>query len=239
MTTQPKLFAAERQFLERQKASGAPGKHQTLDEIHNGIKLILEHLNLAAAPKEEAAPTPSQDEAFEHEMQMRTELRALSVCIAQTKAEIAAIQPVGVGSDTTHLKVVSNELDAVVQSTEVATGVILDNVELAEGLVMELKSHVTGYAEGLVHDISDKMTKILEACNFQDVTGQRITKVVKTMKYLEERINAMIDIWGEEDLAHVHKNDHDPKHDPDMDLLNGPQLPGAGCNQNDIDAMFG
>ena len=42
------------------------------------------------------------------------------------------------------------------------------------------------------------ITQIFEACNFQDLTGQRLTKVVNTMKFIEERLNRIIDIWGRE-----------------------------------------
>ena len=76
-----------------------------------------------------------------------------------------------------------------------------------------------------------------EACNFQDITGQRITKVVNTLKFVEERIDAMIEIWGEDDIAEV-----DPSVTPDSEgdsaLLNGPALGDEGIDQNDIDKLF-
>ena len=45
-------------------------------------------------------------------------------------------------------------------------------------------------------DIQDKVIQIFEACNFQDLTGQRITKVVSTLRFVEDRIMQMMDIWG-------------------------------------------
>ena len=37
------------------------------------------------------------------------------------------------------------------------------------------------------------------ACSFQDITGQRTEKVVNVLRFIEQRINAMIEIWGVED----------------------------------------
>ena len=76
-----------------------------------------------------------------------------------------------------------------------------------------------------------------EAYNFQDITDQRITKVVNTLKFVEERIAAMIEIWGEDDIAEV-----DPSVTPDSEddsvPLNGPALGDEGIDQNDIDKLF-
>jgi len=78
---------------------------------------------------------------------------------------------------------------------------------------------------------------MLEACNFQDITGQRITKVVNTLKFVEERIDAMIEIWGEEDIAEVAPS-VTPDSQGDSALLNGPSLNGEGIDQNDIDKLL-
>ena len=44
--------------------------------------------------------------------------------------------------------------------------------------------------------IDEKIQSVFEACAFQDITGQRVTKVVRLIKYVEERVNALIAIWG-------------------------------------------
>ena len=80
--------------------------------------------------------------------------------------------------------------------------------------------------------------KIFEACNFQDITGQRITKVVTTVKFIEERVNSMINIWGPESFAEIEVVEAPPT-DPDHDLLSGPQLGNSGVSQDDIDKLFG
>ena len=48
------------------------------------------------------------------------------------------------------------------------------------------------------------MISIFEACNFQDLTGQRINKVMTTMKFIEHHINTMMDIWGGVDAIKAH-----------------------------------
>ena len=45
-------------------------------------------------------------------------------------------------------------------------------------------------------EIQERVISIFEACNFQDLTGQRISKVMGTMKFIEQHINAMMEIWG-------------------------------------------
>ena len=84
------------------------------------------------------------------------------------------------------------------------------------------------------------MIRIFEACNFQDLAGQRIAKVMATLKFVEERIARMMEIWGGieafKDLSAAAAEG-----DPATVLLNGPKLDGdpGHASQDDIDAMFG
>lgn len=63
--------------------------------------------------------------------------------------------------------------------------------------------------------------------------------MVNTLKYVEQRVNAMIAIWGEEAAANDISSPKEDLREGDARLLNGPQLDGIGISQNDIDAMFG
>ena len=76
--------------------------------------------------------------------------------------------------------------------------------------------------------IMEATSTIYEACGFQDITGQRTTKVVKALKDIEEKIDALVEAFGSE--IEKFKNDN-PKADEesgreltDEDLLEGPQL---------------
>lgn len=169
---------------------------------------------------------------------LRTEVRALGRCIQQTKAEIAALRPANTADD--HIVAVTNELDAVVEATEHATQGILEKAEQIEGVVSNLLSHVQdNHARNLADQISDHVVGIFEACNFQDITGQRITKVVNTLKFIETRVNAMIEIWGDDSFGHLEPSAAPDSIHAEDELVSGPSLAGKGISQDDIDKLFG
>ncbi|HVI52122.1 MAG TPA: hypothetical protein VM661_12990 [Candidatus Sulfotelmatobacter sp.] len=168
---------------------------------------------------------------------LKTELRALSVCIEQTKAEIAALRPTNSPDD--RLMTVTNELDAIVAATEGATHGILENAEKIDNLATQLKSQANdSFAGHIADEISEAVVGMFEHCNFQDITGQRITKVCKTLQYIEDRVNKMIDIWGAENFNDLPRPP-EVHEDEDKKLLNGPALENQGISQADIDALFG
>ena len=84
------------------------------------------------------------------------------------------------------------------------------------------------------------MVSIFEACNFQDLTGQRIKKVMTTMKFIENHITVMMDIWGGVDAIKAHAPPIVDTREGDEKLLNGPKLDGdvGHASQDDIDALF-
>ena len=53
-----------------------------------------------------------------------------------------------------------------------------------------------GVDNAFCDEVENLTTNIYMACSFQDLTGQRTQKVVQVLRYLENRINAMIEIWG-------------------------------------------
>jgi chemotaxis protein CheZ len=251
-----RLFSAERKMIEARDKERRSGREATLEgladtmqEMRDGfaamrtqfdwlrgeiasLKSAHRDIHEAVAAQKAEEPTPEREQVSV----LKAEIRGLAVCIDKTKSEIAAIRPSG-GEDD-RIVVVSNELDAIVASTETATNTILDSVEAIDGMVQEINAQVADtYVKGLVGDMQDKVTTILEACNFQDITGQRITKVVATLKYIEERINAMIEVWG--DVGDADPLPAGEGGAADDHLLNGPQLEGSGVSQDDIDKMFG
>ena len=169
---------------------------------------------------------------------VRTEMRALAVCIEQTKKEIAALRPSGTEDD--RLLVVSNELEAIIQSTEHATQTILESAEKLDNLGEQLRSnvHTDPFVKSVADEIADTIVVIYEACNFQDITGQRINKVVKTLEYVEQRVMAMIDIWGDEAIAEIQPEANTAHADDESHLLNGPQLASQAISQDEIDKLF-
>jgi chemotaxis protein CheZ len=168
---------------------------------------------------------------------LKTDLRALSVCIEQTKVEIAALRSPSAADD--RLMAVTNELDAIVSSTEHATDGILSSAERIDSLASQIVAQVEGdHTKQIAEEIRETVVNVFEECNFQDITGQRITKVVKTLQFIEERINKMIDIWGPETFDDLPKP-VEIHEDEEKKLLNGPALENQGISQADIDKLFG
>jgi chemotaxis protein CheZ len=161
---------------------------------------------------------------------LRFEFADMASAITRAKAEIAAIRPEGAGD---HIGGATNELDAIVKSTEAATGEILAAAEHLQEIAWTLRE---SGVEGAACDIIDqRATDIYTACSFQDITGQRTHKVIQVLRYLEDRINAIMAIWGVSGGARSAPSHPRPA---DRALLNGPALPGEGLVQSDVDAML-
>ena len=135
--------------------------------------------------------------------------------------------------------VAGEELAAIVSATEHATNGVLSAAELIERTAVKLKAK-TDDPEGKadLDGIMDAVVSIFEACNFQDITGQRIGKVVRTLDFIEERVVNMIQTWGAEAFANLPASVEVPVAD-EAKLLNGPQLQGKAISQAEIDALFG
>lgn len=171
-------------------------------------------------------------------MQLYGELEDLARFIRDARKDLAEIRPEDIRDH--HIPSATDELDAVIGATEEATGRILD--------ACEVFSEVSGkLPEEDAERTMNAVTEIYEACNFQDITGQRITKVVGTLKHIEDKIEQLLEAFGagvstaktaaanQQPAAAKPKATSDK---PDADLLNGPQLPGNANSQEDIDAIL-
>ena len=173
-------------------------------------------------------------EAAKHVEVLRRELMEMAASIEQARREVAALRPPdGAGDKITSA---TNELDAIVISTERASFEILNAAERLMDLSGKLRAD--GADSGLCAEIEGEVTNIFTACSFQDLTGQRTSKVVNALRYIEQRVNAMINIWGAEGLAGFKIQHESTDTRPDAHLLNGPQLDGHGVSQADVDSMF-
>jgi len=156
----------------------------------------------------------------------------MSAYINQARREIAALRPADGG--TNRIMAATGELDAIVSATERATSDILNGAERIQELASKLPRD--GEAGAIAEEIQAQVTEVLTACSFQDITGQRTTKVVNTLRYIEQRVNSMIGIWGvDETMPSLPANPLDTR--PDAYLMNGPALDG-GPSQDDVDALF-
>ncbi len=173
----------------------------------------------------------------EADQDLRIELAQMVRTIARAKTEIASIKHPK--SEDDFMVEASNELDAVVASTEIATNTILESGEEIERLVDKVKIlHADEDTIVLMADqVAAQVINIFEACNFQDVTGQRITKIIRTLRFIETRILSMIDIWGKEAFEGLPIPGPPPLHSSD-EHVSGPQLENQGISQEEIDALF-
>lgn len=166
------------------------------------------------------------------DIRLYPELEGLSRFIQATRAEIAALRPDDVRDR--YLPAAADEMDAIVAATASATHAIMDATESIE--------KVMGTVGPDIQDtLVNATTRIYEACGFQDITGQRITKVVKALKEIERKVDALISAFGDE-IEKVKMRPAEPVAKegprPDADLLHGPQLPGQGRTQEEIDRLL-
>ena len=227
-----KEFSAERQMRRRRTQSG----ENAGEEIDNA-QILQEILALRQMVEQGAGAAPAAAAAVENDADVRIEIAQMVRSVARAKNEIAAIKhPM---ADDDRVKTASNELDAIVAATESATETILNANEQIENLVREITNFHAEDPDVAIRSeaIANHVIEILEACNFQDITGQRIQKVVKTLRFIEERILALISIWGVEAFTDLPVPDPDDGTNEDEQLMNGPQISG-GITQDEIDKLF-
>jgi chemotaxis protein CheZ len=170
---------------------------------------------------------------------LKVELDLIHDAINRTKQEIAVLHGKSFSGD--EMAKVTGELGAVVGGTEEATQQILEAAEAIDQAASALgKAMSPDQQAQLSEEIQDRVVGIFEACNFQDLTGQRISKVMTTMKFIEHHINVMMEIWGGVDAIKLHAPAIIDTRVGDAKLLNGPKgMDDEGhASQDDIDAMF-
>jgi chemotaxis protein CheZ len=170
---------------------------------------------------------------------LKVELDLIHDAINKTKREIAVLH--GKSFDGDEMSKVTGELGAVVGGTEEATQQILEAAEAIDQAATAMtKVNSPDQQKLLSEEIQERVISIFEACNFQDLTGQRIGKVMTTMKFIENHITVMMDIWGGVDAIRAHAPPIIDDRVGDAKLLNGPKAEGdvGHASQNDIDALF-
>jgi chemotaxis protein CheZ len=209
---------------------GSPAKNGEDSDLTRKLDAVQARTRIAVDTTEVAAVVEAIVESLSGDMSIADlklyhELAQLAQYIQRAKREIADIKPNDIRER--HIPMATDELDAVVEATAEATGSILDEAEAVQKLAATLPPAVG-------NKIGAAVTRIYEACNFQDITGQRITKVVKTLKYIESKIDALLAAFGET-VAGKRPPAVKP---PDEDFVSGPQLPKAANNQDEIDAIL-
>ena len=168
--------------------------------------------------------TTSQVQPLDH---IHSELSGLAKTIDDLHADILASRGYDVGDK--HIPKATDELDAVIGATENASATIMDSCEAIQAIVENSD-------DATKSGVFEETTRIFEACSFQDITGQRISKVIKTLKDIEATVDNLLNLFSP--VNENEKTEATDDRTEDEKLLNGPQLNGQGVSQDDIDKLL-
>lgn len=224
--------------------SVAEARHQEMMKAIGDLKQSLAGAHDADFDLPDAAPDALLDkyrDEIKEAAKLKHELDLMQAAIARTKSEIVALRYDGASSE--RIRSVTDELDEVVAGTEGATETILSAAEIIDTNAAGLSGTLSGSDASQALEIQEQVVAIFEACNFQDITGQRINKVVTALRFIEERVESMLKIWGEssfDGIEAAHDGGRDADEPEGRALANGPSMPEASdqASQADIDALF-
>jgi len=158
------------------------------------------------------------------------ELKSIADYIGFLRQEISALQP----NDMRAKRIPSagQELSAIVHATEAAGNAIM---ERAEAVMSADASNLAAYKTF----VTEQMTAIFEACSFQDLTGQRIAKVVETLQQIETRVARFADATRANDANGFANDTEAAAAERKVRLyIHGPPLAGDGMEQSEVDELI-
>ncbi len=172
-------------------------------------------------------------DAAAHDQNLHSELQALAKYIEAAKSEISALRPDDVKTDL--LPSASDELDAIIQATENATHEIMGATEAIDEIAVAAGGDIE-------EKLGGETVRIYQACGFQDITGQRIGKVVKALHHIEQKVDALLEAFGDMPSEPGRKTpangEKKNKAMSDDELLEGPQMPDDAIKQDEVDALL-
>jgi len=245
MPVRQKTFRIEQMTPGGRRPSAAPDdagsalQHEVLSEL-KALRDLIEHRTPAAAARIENDSASKCDQVSVSALnKLRQETDSIHRAISHTMQELASLH-FGAFSDAGEGRA-SRELDAVVAGTERATQQILEAAESIDEAANTLSASLKHEQEqGHAADIRDHVVRIFEACNFQDLSGQRVAKVLATLTFVEDRVTRMLEIWGGRDNIENYAGAARTARDSESKLATGPKLEGdpGHVTQQEIDAMF-
>jgi len=158
------------------------------------------------------------------------ELKAIADYISFLRSEIGELQANEMRSK--RIPAAGEELHAVVSATEAAGNAIMASAEAVMGASAASLDEYKAFVE-------EQMLAIFEACSFQDLTGQRITKVVGTLEQIETRVSRFAVATNANDKSGFANDEEAARAErSDALLLHGPALDGEGIVQTEVDALM-
>tara|TARA_R110002124_G_scaffold64985_2_gene177229 strand:+ start:31353 stop:31997 length:645 start_codon:yes stop_codon:yes gene_type:complete len=206
------------------QSSGGYGR----DKVVKIITSVMDKVNEAEGMSREA---------------LYSDLKGLRQILDDAREELLFVRPGDIQDE--HIPNATGELDEIIKSTEVATSSIMDACEVLETVADKQDDAVQSA-------MTDEITKIYEACSFQDLTGQRVSKIVKSLVLIDEKVTHMLDVIG----ARLSDVDDEVAQEPqcgnikdvgdinnvsnidDESLMNGPQSAEQAISQDEIDKLL-
>jgi chemotaxis protein CheZ len=234
MPVQRKVFRIEETSSTRpalRDVSTERAKSPEISAEYSSLRALIEPLDdIDRTSRERALAHIAEAQAFKRELEL------IYAAVDSSRSHAAVVGAGALGSD--RIARTSRDLAAIVTTTEHSIHSILQAAEEIDQAAVALSAALKGtHDKGLSHDIQERVVQIFEACNFQDLTGQRVTQVLSTLKFLEEHTRRLLEIWrGIEAAPDVLAE----QAADDRRLLNGPRLAGDSghSSQHDIDALF-
>lgn len=186
-------------------------------------------------------------EGMDLDPELYGELGELALFINTARKELSALTPGMLHEE--HIPDASDQLDEIVKTTEKATHKIVDSCEQLQGITLRLRDRIEMIDPPLDPDVSASMedallesdthiTNIYEACNFQDLTGQRIQKIVTVLREIERQVFRMVVVFGLRDKGEALSEEDKSSLESGAELLSGPAKEGEGLEQDDIDDIL-
>lgn len=168
---------------------------------------------------------------------LQKEIVGLFANIQKIKSELASVKHPHAEEDM--LGTVADQINAISEETTVATNEIIAAAEAISEVNQLLSSEIKyGGARQHFEKISANINRIFEACSYHDITGQRLSKIVRTINAVEGTLNSLVVIVGEGGIAALPVYDHKIHGDEGGVRPAGPQRQGEGVSQDDIDKLF-
>jgi chemotaxis protein CheZ len=225
---------AEPRKMFRIEATAAARLKPSVEAAQDGLRHaeIVEELRALRAALAAAAPIARLREGADGETnRLSSELNLIAGAIRGGNAGGSEADAASDDAGTPSKARVAHELNAVVEGTERATQKILAAAEEIDAAANNLSAALDGRIEqSMAQDIQDLVIKIFEACNFQDLIGQRVAKVLATLNFVEDHIGRVLEEMRTASASRRHG----------ATALHGPRLDGdpGHASQDDVDAMF-
>ncbi len=206
-----------KELRERITALRAEGRDKVdIDEVERTIEAVLGDVD-------------ELDDLAARDQCVRGELGKLVLFIRNARSAAMSENISDIRNDD--IPLATDALDAIVRAAEEATHGIIDATEKIESMVRQ--------DAGAHRDrILGQITRTFEACSFQDITGQRVSKVINTLKHIESTVDQMIALYDDDGASAAVRNRARRGESSDRDWLNGPQLPENAPDQSQIDKLF-